>query len=111
MDPQHCHQGYEYSLAPIIKPAYATDYYPSAPQQFVLEEYRYIILVVFVDQGCLSRILIISIPDPTTKRGGGEYILSIAINFTKLIISKLFITGTGTDNDLSQLKNSKCFIP
>ncbi len=34
------HQGYEYSLAPIIKPAYATDYYPSAPQQFVLEEYR-----------------------------------------------------------------------
>jgi hypothetical protein len=43
MDPQHCHQGYEYSLAPIIKPAYATDYYPSAPQQFVLEEYRYII--------------------------------------------------------------------
>lgn len=31
--------GYNYSPAPV-KPAYGTDYYPSAPQHFVMEEYR-----------------------------------------------------------------------
>ena len=35
------HQGYyEYSLAVPAKPAYGADYYPSAPQHFVMEEYR-----------------------------------------------------------------------
>ncbi len=32
-------QGYMYSPAPV-KPIYSTDYYPSAPQQFVMDEYR-----------------------------------------------------------------------
>ena len=48
--------GYNYSPAPV-KPAYGTDYYPSAPQHFVMEEYRSEHMIMF-DMGRWSEHMI-----------------------------------------------------